>query len=157
MPQSPLYDSDFYGWAKEQAALLRAGKLEAVDIENIAEEIESLSRGEKRELVNRLEALLLQLLKWRFRPDLRGASLEATVKLERIRLVRHMTESPSLKEAITEAARHAYEVAIIQAAADLERDEAWLRTEAAWTFEQLSDLAFWPADSAEAPSHREEA
>lgn len=35
-----LYDRDFYAWANEQAALLRAGKLDAADIEHIAEEIE---------------------------------------------------------------------------------------------------------------------
>src|ERR1700691_5139612 len=60
------YETDFYGWANEQAALLRAGQLSAADIENIAEEIESMGRGEKRELVNRLSVLLAHLLKWRF-------------------------------------------------------------------------------------------
>ena len=36
-----LYDTDFYAWANEQAALLRAGCLTEADIGNIAEEIES--------------------------------------------------------------------------------------------------------------------
>src|SRR4051794_20497343 len=36
------YDRDFYAWTLEQAALLRAGDLNAADIEHIAEEIESL-------------------------------------------------------------------------------------------------------------------
>ncbi len=48
-----LYERDFYAWANEQAALLRAGKLDSADIENIAEEIESMGRSEKRELINR--------------------------------------------------------------------------------------------------------
>ncbi len=48
-----LYDAHFYAWANEQAALLRAGRLAEADIENIAEEIESMGRSEKRELVNR--------------------------------------------------------------------------------------------------------
>jgi hypothetical protein len=43
-----LYDRDFYAWANEQAALLRAGRLTEADIENIVEEIESIGRGEKR-------------------------------------------------------------------------------------------------------------
>ena len=50
MPKTSLYEQDFYAWAHEQAALLRAGALSAADIENIAEEIESMGRGEKREL-----------------------------------------------------------------------------------------------------------
>jgi hypothetical protein len=51
---SNVYESDFYAWAMEQAALLRERRLDAADIDNIAEEIESMGRGEKRELVNRL-------------------------------------------------------------------------------------------------------
>jgi hypothetical protein len=42
-----LYDSDFYAWANEQAALLRAGRLSEADVENIAEEIESMGRSER--------------------------------------------------------------------------------------------------------------
>ena len=49
------HDTDFYGWANEQAALLRAGRLDAADIANIAEEIESMGKAEKRELINRLD------------------------------------------------------------------------------------------------------
>ncbi len=39
---SDAYETDFYAWAMEQAALLRAGRLDAADIANIAEEIESM-------------------------------------------------------------------------------------------------------------------
>jgi hypothetical protein len=63
MMSNTLYERDFYAWANEQAVLLRAERLDAADIENIAEEIESMGRGEKRELVNRLAVLLLHLLK----------------------------------------------------------------------------------------------
>ena len=58
-----LYDLDFYAWANQQASLLRAGRLTEADIEHIAEEIESMGRSEKRELVNRLTVLFLHLLK----------------------------------------------------------------------------------------------
>jgi hypothetical protein len=71
MPNSN-YDLDFYAWASEQASLLRAGKLSIADIENIAEEIESMGRTEKRELVNLLTVLMLHLLKWKFQPRMRG-------------------------------------------------------------------------------------
>ena len=62
MSNSTLYDQDFYAWANEQAKLLRTGKLSEADIEHIAEEIESMGRTEKRELVSRLAVLLLHLL-----------------------------------------------------------------------------------------------
>lgn len=58
-----LHDRDFYGWSREQAELLRAGKVGQADLELIAEEIEGMGKAEKRELVSRLTVLLLQLLK----------------------------------------------------------------------------------------------
>lgn len=48
------YEKDFYAWAIHNAQLLREGKLSEVDIENIAEEIESMGKSEKRELINLL-------------------------------------------------------------------------------------------------------
>jgi hypothetical protein len=72
MPASPLYERDFYAWANEQAALLRAGKIGEADIEHIAEEIESMGRTEKRKLISRFTVLMLHLIKWRYQPGLRA-------------------------------------------------------------------------------------
>ena len=44
--KSPRYDRDFFAWSREQADLLRAGKLVQADIERIAEEIDSM--GERK-------------------------------------------------------------------------------------------------------------
>jgi hypothetical protein len=69
--KSPLYDRDFFAWSRQQANLLRAGKLAEADIEHIAEEIDSMGRAEKRELVSRLSVLLHHPLKWRYQPEKR--------------------------------------------------------------------------------------
>lgn len=52
MSNAQLYDDDFYAWTHEQAELLRAGKFADADIEHIAQEIESMGKTEKRELIN---------------------------------------------------------------------------------------------------------
>src|ERR1700679_4004614 len=91
-----LYETDFFAWANEQASLLRAGNLSSADIEHIAEEIESMGKSEKRELVSRLTVLLLHLLKWQFRPGLRGNSYRYTIKVQRRDLARHLADNPSL-------------------------------------------------------------
>ena len=83
---SNVYENDFYAWAMEQAELLRARGLDAADIDNIAEEIESMGRGEKRKLVNRLTVLLLHLLKWHFQPGYRSPSWSSKVREQRIRV-----------------------------------------------------------------------
>jgi len=62
------YDIDFYAWTNRQAELLRAGNLTALDIENIAEEIEDMGKNLKRELENRLKVLFMHLLKWQYQP-----------------------------------------------------------------------------------------
>src|SRR5277367_4729636 len=92
-PSSALYERDFYAWAIEQAALLRAGKLSVADVEHIAEEIESMGRSEKRELVNRLAVLLTHLLKWQFQPGLRGNSWRLSIEEQLYRLEDHLNDN----------------------------------------------------------------
>ena len=82
---SQSYHTDFYGWAMEQGTFLREGRLASADIANIAEEIESMGRGERRELVDQLAVLLLHLLKWRLQPGFRSASWNSSIRELRIR------------------------------------------------------------------------
>ena len=59
------YESDLYEWTKEQADALRRRASNALDWDNLAEEIESLGAGERREIRSRLKTLLVHLLKWK--------------------------------------------------------------------------------------------
>ena len=43
------YEADFYQWSLEQARLLRSGDWKAVDVEHLAEEIEDMGKGVRRE------------------------------------------------------------------------------------------------------------
>ena len=45
-----LYESDFYRWTVEQSEKLRSCEVDGLDSKNLAEEIESLGRQERREL-----------------------------------------------------------------------------------------------------------
>ena len=140
-----LYEHDFYAWANEQAALLRSGNLSAADIEHIAEEIESMGKTEQRELENRLTVILLHLLKWQFQPKRRRASWEATIRVQRRDLARHIGRNPSLEPAIAEATSYAYENAKIEAAAETGLPEATFSV-CPWSFEQIMDDRFWPGE-----------
>jgi hypothetical protein len=68
------YQKDFYGWTQEQAALLKAGRFDRLDVSNLTEELEAVRRAEKRELEHRLALLLIPLLKWRYQPSRHGNS-----------------------------------------------------------------------------------
>ncbi len=139
-----LYDLDFHGWAFEQATLSRAGKLSEADIENIAEEIESIGRRERRELTTLLAVLLTHLLKWRYQPSHRGRVGQLTIKEQRRMALRHLRDNPSLKSSLDQAMTDAYGDAAIKA----ER-ESGLRTfpeTCPFTFDQTIDDGFWPED-----------
>jgi uncharacterized protein DUF29 len=139
-----LYERDFYAWTNEQAALLRAGKLDQADIENIAEEIESMGRSEKRELVNRLAVLLLHLLKWRYQPEWRSNSWRASVEEQRIRLHRHLRDNPSLKAQLNTSMEDAYRLARVAAVRETGLARSTFPPTLPFTFEQATADEFWP-------------
>ena len=97
MPQIRSYEDDIVAWADQQAALLRDRRFELLDIEHLAEEIEDVGKSEQRELASRMAVLLAHLLKWRYQPERRGASWEATIRVQRKALVAHLARVPSLK------------------------------------------------------------
>ena len=143
MSNRQLYDQDFYAWANEQAGLLRAGLLSEADIEHIAEEIESMGKSEKRELVSRLSILLLHLLKWQFQPRRRGASWEASIANNRDRLEVHLDDNPSLKSLLPAALTQAYRYASRDAEGETGLAKATFPEFCPWTFDQIMDPDFW--------------
>lgn len=91
------YEKDVVAWAMEQAALLRAGQLSALDIEHIAEEIEDVGKSEERELASRMAVLLAHLLKWQARPERQGPSWRLTIAEQRRSILRRLDRTPSLR------------------------------------------------------------
>lgn len=109
------YEGDFYGWVQTTVKQLRDRDLTNLDWDNLIEEIESLGKQEKRELVNRLIVLLMHLLKWEYQPEKRSKSWFASIKIQRIEIIRHIKHNPSLKPYVNNAIVDAYEVAVLEA------------------------------------------
>jgi hypothetical protein len=146
MRNSLLYEQDFYAWANEQAALLRTGRVSDADLEHIAEEIESMGRSEKRELVNRLKVLLAHLLKWQFQPTLRGTSWRLTIEEQRREVAEHLADNPSLKATLPEAMASAYGSAILVAARETGLGREVFPANCPWTFDRATSDDFWPGE-----------
>jgi hypothetical protein len=142
--KSALYDHDFFAWSREQADLLRSGKLSDADIDHIAEEIESMGRTEKRELVSRLTVLLAHLLKWTHQPDKRGPSWESTIRVQRNRLIDHLDDNPSLKPQMPQALANAYRDARLEASAETGLAVATFPVGCPWSDDQTLAPEFWP-------------
>ena len=97
------YEKDVVVWSIEQAALIRAGRFELLDLENIAEEILDVGKSEQRELANRMALLLAHLLKWQFQTELRGSSWQRTIKAQRKGVLSRLDETPSLRGKLSDA------------------------------------------------------
>ncbi len=91
------YEEDFAAWAYDQAGLLRAGDLAALDLENLAEEIESLANRERREVRSRLRVILQHLLKWKFQPERQSRGWSSTIRTQRDDLGEVLNDNPSLR------------------------------------------------------------
>jgi hypothetical protein len=110
-PDAPVraeYERDFYSWLMDQARLLREGQWQALDRQNLAEEIESLGREQFNKLSSALRVLLLHMLKWDHQPDLRSRSWAVSIAAQRIEIEDVLDGNPGLRPRIPEAIARAY-------------------------------------------------
>src|SRR3954470_3105615 len=97
------YDRDLYGWAVEQAALLRAGRLAEADASHIAEELDDVGNEQFDKLESALRVILLHLLKWDHQPERRSRSWWASIQIQRKHVEKVLRKNPGLKPFISEA------------------------------------------------------
>jgi len=138
------YDQDFYGWTQEQAALLRAGRLNDLDIENLIEEVETMGRSEKRELESRLTVLLVHLLKWKYQSNRRCRSWQLTIKTQRIDFLKVLRDNPGLKPSLDQCMIDAYQLATIKASLETGLDEGIFPASCPWELSDAIKQDFYP-------------
>jgi hypothetical protein len=143
-----LYERDFYRWATEQAAAMRNKRceLEALGIDwmNVAEELDTLGRSEKRELRNRLEVLLLHLLKWQHQPAHQGTSWRLTIEEQRNGVAEVLAENPSLKSMLDQSLKDAYRPARRRTMIETGLSQSTFPLDCPWTATQVLDPDFLP-------------
>jgi hypothetical protein len=122
---SELYDRDYNLWLEITIGQLRDRQFEEIDLLNLIEELEGMSRSEKRAVYSNLKILLMHLLKYRYQPTKRSNSWRSTIREHRQRLKRAFEESPSLKNYFNENFPDCY-----QNARELAADETGLALEA---------------------------
>jgi len=137
-------DQDFYAWSLEQAALLRQGRTAEADLDLIAEEVESMGKTEKRELISRLTVLLLLLLKWRFELRGRGQSWRLSIANARDEITDLIADDPSLKPMLDAVMAQAYRYARRKAAIETNLGEERFPDKCLWSFAEAIDEGFLP-------------
>jgi Domain of unknown function DUF29 len=140
------YHQDFYAWLIKNADLLRNQRFSEVDIEHVAEELEAMSKSEKRELISRLTVLLAHLLKWQFQPVLRSRSWKNTILTQRIDINELLIDSPSLKNELDGKISVAYEKARLSAEDETGIDKDNFPEQCPYTFVQMLTKDFFPED-----------
>jgi hypothetical protein len=144
LPLVNLYETDFYAWTQKQVELLRKGDLNNLDIENLIEEIDSLGKQEKRELVNRLGILIGHLLKWEYQPSHRSRSWVATIREQRRKITDLIAENLSLKSCLDEVLKKAWldgrDLAVRETLMELRT----FPSEVSYTWQQIENPNFLP-------------
>lgn len=138
------YDKDFYSWILHNVSLLRAGKFAEIDTPHLLEELESMGKSEKRELISRLAVLIAHLLKWKFQPGKRSKSWKYTIKEQRVSLIDLLEESPSLRHELEIKIEHVYEQAVFSAIRETGLDERDFPKTCPFSLDQCLDSEFFP-------------
>ena len=98
-------------------------KFEAVDLENLIDELDDMSRREKRSLTSNVRVILMHLLKYKFQAEERSNSWLVTLREHRIQLAEILADSPSLQNYLNDQFELCY------AQARREADETGLEIE----------------------------
>jgi len=137
--ESARYDRDLYSWAREQAALLRAGRIAEADALNIAEEIDDVGHEQYDKLESALRIILLHLLKWDHQPKRRSRSWWLSISVHRKHTLRVLQKNPGLKSVRDEAVTEAYESARIEAAAQTSLEEDVFPLECPYSWKEITE------------------
>jgi hypothetical protein len=106
-----LYDQDLVRWSEEQARALReaanAGWNAPIDWENVAEEIESLGKSDRRALGSHIALVIEHLLKLQAAPtQVPARGWEDTILRARGEIERLLADSPSLRREVSGIIAH---------------------------------------------------
>ncbi len=141
------YDQDFYAWTMKSADLIRHGRWEEIDQENMIEELEYMGKREKRELISRLAVLMAHLLKWQFEPERRSNSWKYTIETQREDILDLLEDSPSLRYEIDKKLAKAYLKAVRIAARETGIRKSVFPEAPPFSFEKTVDDTFFPEQS----------
>jgi len=109
-PRERLYEDDFYAWTRQQAALLRARRFAALDLEHLIDAILEAGDMQREAALSNAHIVLEHLLKLAHSPA-QGArnGWRATVREHRARLELGLT--PQLRQALEDELPRVYAIA----------------------------------------------
>lgn len=146
------YEHNFENWVNQHIALLQAGRMDELDVEHLIEELASMAKRDRNELISHLVILLAHLLKWEFQlrqlsetwQQFTGKSWHHSILEQRYRIQAQLENSPSLKNYLAEAVDKAYPKAVILAAKETQLPISEFPNSCSYQIDQLLDDEFYP-------------
>jgi len=135
VPNSVLYEQDFFEWTRTTAVLLRAGKRDDIDWHTLAEEIESMGASQYDAVSSAVYQILVHLLKWYYQPDKRTPSWMETIRNERLEL-EQLLESGTLLNHAEAVFAEAYGRARTEASRETKLDSEVFPATCPWTLDE---------------------
>ena len=147
-----LYEQDFYGWIQHHIALLQQRQFADLDVDLLIEELDSMAKRDKHELVSHFIILLAHLLKWQFQlqsltelwQTFQGHSWRSSIREQRVQILEQLEMSPSLKPHLLEAVNKAYPKAVKLASDETGFSMKTFPDTCPYTLAQLLDERFFP-------------
>jgi uncharacterized protein DUF29 len=138
------YETDFYTWTQAQAEALRAKNVAALDLANLAEEIESLGNEQAHAVESHLVIVLTHLLKWGYQPQRRSRGWRTSVRVGRQQIARRLRRNPGLRPDLPALLTDAYVDARTRAMDDTSLPLATFPETCPWTVDQVLNEEFLP-------------
>ena len=132
-------------WVEVTVKQLRNQNYTAVDWVNLIEEIEDMSRRERKALKSNLVVVLLHLLKWQFQPDQRSGSWRRNIREHRRRINEDLKALASLIPYLQEVFAECYSETCEQAANETGLLLSTFPEACYYPIEQILNFDFRPA------------
>jgi hypothetical protein len=133
-----LYDTDFVAWADETAGLIRAHRLDGLDLEHVAEEIEGLAVAKRKAIRSQLRLIMSPLIKQKIQPERDIPGWQVSIANARKEILNNIEEAPSLRKHLEESVDRVYSLAVRLAVLEAEEKNdrrAW--STCPWTLDKL--------------------
>ena len=149
---SELYEHDYYAWVQGQVDALRQRRIEDVDWENVAEEIEDLGKSQRQSAESHMIRLLEHLLKLQYaggtirKNNARGWQL--SVRDARLVVRKLLDQNPSLRPQLAGMLPYAYQRGRLAALRKARLPDHAIPESCLWAVEQVIDDDFLPGSAA---------
>ncbi|MEZ5671678.1 MAG: DUF29 domain-containing protein [Thiotrichaceae bacterium] len=143
-PTTP--QNDFYDWIDHNITLLKQKQWADIDIDILIDELESMAKRDKRELISHFIVLIAHLLKWHSQPQMQSGSWRGSICEQRIRIHDQLEDSPSLKNYLEISIEKAYPAALKIAHQETRLPISAFPVNCPYSINELLDEDFYPSE-----------